>query len=180
MSPCRAEARAEDARSALTRGPSRSYPWWSPSIRPQPTHTCFRRAGYIDYLDEADTLFAESNAITGRLTDAIERIGSKMHERGEEMNAAAAEPGPLTRQRSRALIGHAADDMNAFAEEAGQDLPKLRTNLLGALTAVKEATRLLRKGRQERRHSGSHSTTLIVLTAALVARLMGRRGSWRL
>ena len=44
MSPCRAEARAEDARSALTRGPSRSYPWWSPSIRPQPTHTCFRRA----------------------------------------------------------------------------------------------------------------------------------------
>ena len=46
MSPCRAEARAEDARSALTRGPSRSYPWWSPSIRPQPTHTCFRRANY--------------------------------------------------------------------------------------------------------------------------------------
>ena len=47
MSPCRAEARAEDARSALTRGPSRSYPWWSPSIRPQPTHTCFRRARYL-------------------------------------------------------------------------------------------------------------------------------------
>ena len=55
MSPCRAEARAEDARSALTRGPSRSYPWWSPSIRPQPTHTCFRRALFLS-VDRAGRL----------------------------------------------------------------------------------------------------------------------------
>ena len=102
--------------------------------------------GYIDYLDEAEDLFAGSNAVTERLTVAIKGIGSKMHERGEEMNAAAAEPGPLTRQKSRALIGHAADDMNAFAVEVGQDLPKLRTKLLGAITAVREATRLVPEG----------------------------------
>ena len=42
MSPGRAEAHAEDARSALTRRPSRSYPWRSPSIAPRPTR------GYLD------------------------------------------------------------------------------------------------------------------------------------
>ena len=103
--------------------------------------------GYIDYLDEADELFTEANAITGRLSVAMDRVGSEIKERGEEMNAAnTKESGPLTRQKTRALIGRAADDMNAFAEEVKHDLPKLRIKLLGALTAVREGTRLVPEG----------------------------------
>ena len=82
MSPCRAEARAEDARSALTRGPSRSYPWWSPSIRPQPTHTCFRRAQdaaserFFDQVDSQRTIFQYTlqQYLPGKVTTTIEKL----------------------------------------------------------------------------------------------------------
>lgn len=98
--------------------------------------------GILDLIDQGEQRFEAVNGALTRMADAIKTVGSRMELRAREIESLRANH-PVNPRRLKKLVGFAAADMNAFADQVNAEIPLFSKSYTSAMDTFGRAAVLL-------------------------------------